>query len=122
MIKVDRISAVKVQFKKPIFEEDFVEKGMTAWLTDIKWDEGYECYNLFFDFTEFEEINDKYFKQTYYPNVHTKSISTTRQLFTAKEAGLYEPKYSAYFSISSDKRDDVLFEKEIVEYLKELVY
>ena len=121
MIKVDMVSAVKVQFKKPIFGDDFVEKGMTAWLTDIKWDEGHECYNLFFDFTEFEEINDKYFKREYYQNVHTRSISTTRQLFTAKEAGLYEPKYSVYFSISSDVRDDEMFKEEIVEYLKELV-
>ena len=121
MIKVNMVSAVKVQFKKPIFEDDFVEKGMTAWLTDITWEEGHECYKLFFDFTEFEEINDKYFKQAYYPNVHTRSVSTTRQLFTAKEAGLYEPKYSVYFSISIDVRNDELFEKEIVEYLKELV-
>ena len=118
MIKVDMISAVKVQFKKPIFEEDFVEKGMTAWLTDIQWDEG--SYKLYFDFSEFEGINDKYFKLSYNPNSRTKDISTARNLFTAKEAGYYHPKHSVYFSVSSDKRDDVLFKKEIMDYLKEL--
>lgn len=122
MIKVDMVSAVKVQFKKSIFEDDFVESGMTAWLTDIKWLDHYGCYDLYFDFTEFEDVNAKYFKRVYYPNIHTKGISTTRELFTAKEAGLYEPKYSTFFSVSSDKRDDVLFEKEVMEYLKELPY
>ena len=29
-ISVDMIDAIKVQFIKPIFEDDFVEKGMKA--------------------------------------------------------------------------------------------
>lgn len=35
-ISMDMVEAIKVQFIKQIFEEDFVEKGMTAWLTDIE--------------------------------------------------------------------------------------
>ena len=122
MIKLDMVSAVKVQFKKPIFEDDFVERGMTAWLTDIERDGDSDCYKLYFDFSEFEDINDKYFKLSYHPNNHTKDISTTRKLFTAKEAGYYHPKYSVYFSVSSEVRDDELFEQEIGEYLKEILY
>lgn len=114
MIKANMTDAVKVKFLKQIFEEDFPEKGMIAWLTDIEWDSGYDCYNLFFDFREFEEHNDKYFKEVYWPNIHTKKLEaeTGRKLFTAKEAGCYNPKYSVYFSISTFNKDDALFEQE----------
>ena len=60
MIKFDMVDAIKVQFLKPIFEDDFVEKGMNAWLTDIEWDSKENCYNLYFDFSDFEVENDKY--------------------------------------------------------------
>jgi len=118
-ISVDMVTARKVLFLKPIFEEDFVEKGMVAWLTDIVWDDNSECYKLFFDFSEFESLNHKYFKSTYYPNKYTKKLQeeTGRNLFTAIETHNYDPKYTVYFSISDDKRDDGLFEVEISEYL-----
>ena len=115
MIKANMIDAVKVKFLKQIFEEDFPERGMIAWLTDIQWEAKYDCYNLFFDFTEFEDYNDKYFKQVYRPNRHTTMLeSTGRKEFTAKEAGMYNPKYSVYFSVSSMSKDDALFEQEIL--------
>lgn len=118
-ITVHMIDAIKVQFLKPIFEDDFVEKGMTAWLVDIEWKEKEECYNLYFDFTEFEDINFKYFKRTFYSNKYTAQIhrDTGRNLFTALETHNYEPKYSVYFSLSVDGRDDQLFEKEIPSFL-----
>lgn len=122
-IIVDMIDAIKVQFIKPIFEDDFVEKGMKAWLVDIEWAEREKCYKLYFDFTEFEAENDRYFKATFYPNRHTKAIeeATGRTLFTAKESGWYTPKYSVYLSVGDgEKRDDVAFAREITDYLREV--
>lgn len=122
-ITATAIDAIKVQFVEPIFEEDFVEKGMTAWLTDVQWDEGCECYKLFFDFEEFEDINRKYFKAVFHPNCHTKELEerTGRKLFTAVEAGWYEPKYTVYFSCGDHtNRDDEAFTREITRHLREV--
>lgn len=116
MIEVSMIEAIKVQFIKPIFEDDFVEKGMKAWLTDIEWAHREECYHLFFDFTDFEEYNDKYFKETFYSN-DTDSFNV-RKLKTAKEVGDYKPKYSVYLSVTGDGRNDEVFAEEIKQYLR----
>ncbi len=123
MITASFIDAIKVQFIKPIFEDDFVEKGMKAWLVDVEWAEREKCYKLYFDFTDFEAENDRYFKATFYPNCHTKAIeeATGRKLFTAKESGWYTAKYSVYLSVGDGKkRDDVAFAREITEYLREV--
>ena len=119
MIKANMIDAVKVKFLKQIFEEDFPERGMIAWLTAIEWEAGYGCYKLFFDFSEFGEHNDKYFREVYWPNIHTKKLEeeTGRTLFTAKESGNYNPKYSVYFSVANEVKDDALFEEEIKNFL-----
>jgi len=120
-ITYDMVEAIPVQFLKPIFEDDFVEKGMKAWLVDVEWDGKSDCYKLYFDFTDFEAENDKYFKATFYPNIHTKELeaSTGRKLFTAKESGWYEAKYSVYFSCGNHEvRDDVAFAREIQNYLR----
>lgn len=122
-IIVDMIDAIKVQFIKPIFEDDFVEKGMKAWLVDVEWAEREGCYKLYFNFTDFEAENDKYFKATFYPNGYTRAIeeATGRTLFTAKESGWYTPKYSVYLSVGDgEKRDDVAFAREITQYLREV--
>lgn len=123
-IKATMIDAIKVQFIKPIFEDDFVEKGMTAWLTDIEWDGKSDCYKLYFDFSDFMGINKKYFKQSYYSNKYTAQIQkdTGRQLFTAFETHNYDPKYSVFFSLSSNGRDDLLLEEEILSYLRIVKY
>ena len=118
MIKVDMIDAIKVQFIKPIFEDDFVEKGMVAWLTDIEWTPRNECYELFFDFTEFEDHNDKYFKRSFYGPASGGIASSPRKLYTAKEVGEYNPKHSVYLALPKDGRDDGQFEFEIQKYLK----
>ncbi len=123
MITASFIDAIKVQFIKPIFEDDFPEKGMRAWLTDVEWDARRACYQLFFDFTDFEAVNEKYFKRCYHPNRHTAEIeaATDRRLFTAREAGLYDSKYSVYLSVGDgEKRDDVAFAREIAQYLREV--
>lgn len=121
-ITVNMIDAIKVQFLQPIFEDDFVEKGMKAWLVDVEWDQRSQCYELFFDFNDFDAENDKYFKRSFFSNSHTAIIAkqTGRTKFTAKEAGYYEPKYSVYLGVEGEKRNDVLFEIEIKKYLREV--
>lgn len=120
-ITADIVTAIKVQFLKPIFEDDFPERGMTAWLTGVEYNKHVECYNLHFDFTEFEADNDKYFVESYYANRHTDTIDPDRaRLYTAKEAGMYSPKYSVYFSVRGDDRNDQAFADDIVNYLQEV--
>jgi hypothetical protein len=97
------VDAVPVQFVKPIFEDDFVEIGMKAWLTRFEYDleKDPELIQLFFDFSDFEKENMKYFRETYYGNRYTKEIEekTGRSLFTAIETGNYSPKYSVWATI-----------------------
>lgn len=92
-----RIQALRVIFKKPIFEDDFVERGMQAWFVGWETNTRVECMNLYFDFTEFEAENEKYFKRTFYGS----GANRAGQLLTAKEAGAYDPKYSVYFGDSA---------------------
>lgn len=120
MITTDIVDAIKVQFLRPIFEDDFPDKGMKAWLTDIEWSDQDGCYILYFDFTDFLEENKKYFKECYYPNRHTKELEESGRIqFTALEAGYYEPKYGVYFSVG-EGRDDAAFAEEIKNYLREV--
>lgn len=117
---IDFVDALKVQFLKPIFEDDFPDRGMTAWLTDITWEKREDCFKLYFDFSDFEEINDKYFKEEYYSNKFTRYIeeSTGRKLFTALETGNYSPKYSVYFSIPDNSPDRNKLAQDLLEYLR----
>jgi len=116
------VEAVQVQFLKPIFEDDFPEKGMKAWLTDVEWDTSTSCYKLYFDFTDFEAENLKYFKETYWPNNKT---GTDKSFYTAIEAGYYTPKYSVLLSLTDstnghavDERDDLRFKMEVLDYIR----
>lgn len=115
MITVDMLDAVKIQFLKPIFEDDFIEMGMKALLIRIHWDEKVKCYRLFFDFTRFEKENESYFTESYYPNNKT---GNSKGFFTAIEAGMYFPKYSVCFSLPEGSRNDKQFSEEIAKYLK----
>ena len=121
-IQVNMVDAIMVQFLKPIFEEDFVEKGMTAWLTDVEWDNSNESYKLYFDFTDFEEQNEKYFKLVFGSNRHTEALQLDRceNKYTAKEAGYYTQKYSVYYNPEScvGSRNDDAFERDIRAYLR----
>lgn len=118
-ITADMVEAKKVVFMKPIFEDSFVERGMKAWLTGVEWNDSNECYQLFFDFSEFEKENAKYFRETYYPNRFTSEIEakTGRKFFTAIEAGYYNVKTWDYLSVG-DERDDAKFVEMISEYIK----
>lgn len=118
VISMNMIEKIQVQFKKKICEDDFPEKGMKAWLTDIEWIEKCGCYKLFFDFKDFEDRNDAYFKEVYYENLNTKDLPK-KKFYTAKEAGYYNSKYSVYFSPAIDNtRNDELFEQKIIDYLR----
>lgn len=116
LFDLTRLEAVKVQFKQPIFEDDFPDKGMKAWLTDIVVcvDEGH--YKLFFDFSEFEAENEKYFKEDYWPNIHTAKLEVKKERYTAKEAGYYNPKYYVYFGDTKLTQEEN--DKELSKYLK----
>lgn len=118
-ITVDMVEAIQVQFLKPIFEEDFPEKGMKAWLTGVEWDSKSDCYKLYFDFKDFEEHNDKYFREVYHMNLHTQKLGLNKQKYTAKEAGYYTQKYSVYFSCGDhESHNDKAFKEEIIKYLR----
>lgn len=105
---LDCKEAVKVRFLSQIYEDDFPERGMKAWFTGVTKHEKFECYELFFDFTEFEEENLKYFTETFYPNMHTDG---TKDFYTAIEAGYYKPKYSVFFgdtAVSKKENESML--------------
>jgi len=118
-ITVDMLDAIKVQILKPLFEEDFPERGMTAWLTSVEWDGRSECYRLYFDFTEFEAGNAKYFKEVYCANRHTREAELDKPLYTALEAGMYTQKYGVCFSCGDmQHQDDTAFAEVIKEHLR----
>ena len=112
-ISVDMLDAIKVQFLKPIFEDDFVERGMKAWLTKIEKTD--DMYKLYFDLTEFEHENDKYMTESFY--MHGK---LGKDLGTAKEAGYYCNKTSFFFCTKDFGANDETFSDDISEYLKEI--
>ena len=56
MITARFINAIMVQFIKPIFEGDFVEKGMKAWLVDVEWNSNCKYYRLYFGMTLHDKI------------------------------------------------------------------
>lgn len=111
LFDLNMIEAKKVVFLKSIFEYDFPEKGMKAWLTDIVKDINSDCFKLYFDFTDFEKENEKYFKADYYDENGIPSL-------TAKEIGIYNPKYSVYFGDTNMSIEKI--EEELKKYLKEL--
>lgn len=111
-ITVDMLDAVKVQWLSPLEDDTFVERGMKAWLTGVEWNAEHLAYELFFDFSDFDVENDKYFRSDYYDDDGNSA--------TAKEVGAYNPKYSVLFGFTSNDRDDTLFEIEIEQYLKEV--
>jgi hypothetical protein len=112
LFDLDRYEAVKVIFKKPIFDEDFPDKGMTAWLVDIEECKEEDCYKLYFNFEDFEEENKKYFKEVFFSNRHTKDAGLDKHLYTALESGNYSPLYSVYFGDINDVEQQVNYQLE----------
>jgi hypothetical protein len=93
---------IGVRFRKPIFDDDFVEAGMRAWFT------GFEVYpdgeiKLFFYFgADDYNHNKRLFRKAYYKN------GDKNTLVTAEEAGYYEEYYSVY-AMATDLVDDYLY-------------
>ncbi len=113
--------AVRIMFLKPIFEDDFPERGMTAWFTGYEEQSRSDCYNLFFDFEEFEDINKKYFREQYHSNKYieqkiTNGILKPKQYYTAYEAEDYNPKYSVLFGDTLGTEDDML--EDLLNYIR----
>ena len=118
-ITVDMLDAIKVKWIKSIFEDDFPERGMICWLTGIDWVDNTKCYKLHFDFSEFEAVNQKYYREEYYENKYTEATGLAKPLYTALEAGMYTPKYWVYFNCDNMiTRDDTKFAHEIKQYLQ----
>jgi hypothetical protein len=100
--------AKKVVFLKSIFEDDFPERGHTAWLTQIE-DQGENgTVLLHFDFEDFFDINKKYFTKSYYTSGYSRQLCTALEHPSGK---MYSHKYSVYFLKEN-------FETEILKYLK----
>ena len=101
--------AAKIRFKNAFdADESFIERGMVAWFTGFEWDSRKECYQLFFDFSDFMCENSKYFREIYYENDLTKKLGVQKKFYTALETGDYNPKYWVYFSAEDGKNDDNL--------------
>ena len=108
-IKENMIDAIKVQFLQPVFEDDFPERGMKAWLTGIERLKSKGCWRLYFDFSDFEQENEKYLRAVYYDD---KGCAT----LTAKQNGLYTNKYDVFFG-DLDVNKFGTFEEQINKYL-----
>ena len=112
---VDLVVAKEVVFLKSFCEDvDFVERGMKAWLTKIERNEKYtddtgETFDLYFDFTEFEDRNDKYLTKVFYAN----SDSGTRALVTAKESGNYSNKISCMLFVPARHNFDMTLQEYV---------
>jgi len=107
-IKEDMLDAIEVKFLQPIFSEDFVERGMVAWLVNIQKTDK-DCWKLHFNFKDFEDYNDIYFIADY---LDSKGIAC----LTAKDKGLYKQRYSVYFG-RTDIEKYGSFEEQIKDYL-----
>ena len=111
--------ALKVVFKKSIFEDDFVEPGMMAWFTGFELDKKAECWKLFFNFAEFKDSNEKYLREVFFHAAKTY-VGPVKQLYTAKESGDWPDAYSAYFGDAVWSEKDML--THLDDYLKVVGY
>jgi hypothetical protein len=113
-------SAVKIQFLKSIFEDDFVERGMTAWFVAYEYDNQGDSWKLFFNFEEFEEENNKYFRRVYRESNRilekvAKGLVKKNSSYTALEADNYQPEYSVFYSAPGDSKDEEVFLNSLSE-------
>jgi hypothetical protein len=104
---------IEITFKEPIFEDDFVESGMRAFLVGI--DSKESVNSLYFYFGHHEEYNEMFFRANYtldflpeYDVSNKKSKNPT-----AIECGMYERHYSVYVD-KSEIVGDYLF-KGVIE-------
>lgn len=92
---------IKVKFKQAIFEDSFIEEGMYAYLTKVSLDEDYGnevVYELHFNQEPFMEHNEILLTECYYQNKNT-GYSGNKELYTAKEAGCFDKRWSDYMDV-----------------------
>lgn len=98
---------VEVAFKQSIFEDDFVEPGMRAYLVGFdeadSSDVNDPMYNAYFYFGDHYEHNKKLFRRTFYGK-------EPGELLTCEEAGQYQQHYSVYV-MANDKVSKYLMVK-----------
>lgn len=94
ILDTTRLNKITVQFKDPIGEDSFIEKGMKADLMRV--DRGEHYYYLHFDFEPYFEHNKQYMADVYYPNIHTRELPK-KELYNALEAGMYSHKLEVCF-------------------------
>lgn len=115
----DRDFPIKIKFKQTIFEDEFVESGMIAYLTKVEIDESDSeetVYCLWFNQEPFAKYNQTLLTECYYPNIHTKGLPD-KQYYTAKEAGMFKMRWTSYLSVFEGKS----FESVAEEYLELIV-
>lgn len=118
----DRDFPIKVKFKQTIFEDEFVESGMIAYLTKVEIDknasdvEEEKVYCLWFNQEPFANYNEILLTECYYPNIHTKGL-LDKQYYTAKEAGMFKIRWTSYLSVFEGQP----FESVASEYLELIV-
>jgi len=118
----DKDFPIKVKFKQTIFEDEFVESGMIAYLTKVEIDENAsdveeeKVYCLWFNQEPFASYNEILLTDCYYPNIHTVDLPK-KQYYTAKEAGMFKMRWTSYLSVFEGQS----FESVASEYLELIV-
>lgn len=112
---------IKVKFKQAIFEDSFIEEGMIAYLTKVEVEDKYSdpestVYELSFNQEPFMEHNEILLTECYYQNKHT-GYHEDKNLYTAKEAGYFNKRWSEYMDIFKEQNFEDVAQKyfEVIE-------
>lgn len=109
-----RLDKITVQFKKSIFEDYFVEKGMKADLVMV--DKGDHFYHLHFNFEPYFEHNKQFMIDAYYPNNNTRELPE-KELYNALEAGMYSHKLEVClgdFEMFSEEQHEAMAHEHMI--------
>lgn len=108
---------IPITFKKPIFEDDFVEKGMVAYFTDIEqYKEGVLEVHFYFD-PRLLVWNKQFLKRAFHHKQEKGNLTKSLKAVTALESGDYEEHYSVYVDEMSNVSDYLseVFNKRIFD-------
>jgi hypothetical protein len=113
---------VKVKFKKAIFEDSFIEEGMIAYLTGVDIEDKYTdpedtVYEVRFNQEHFMRHNELLLTDCYWPNKYTKKLNLEKELYTAKEASMFDVRWRDYVDVFKNQTlEEVLSEfVEVIE-------
>ena len=107
-----------ITFKKPIFEDSFIEPGMRAKITKVEYSERDEAYIIYFDLSDYFEHNKVLLTESYFPNKYTEKL-LAKPMYTALEANAYTSTTSEYLFVGNGTRDDVLFNQVLQEFCED---